>query len=252
MTPAIHDGLPGLREGIMLHRTLIGVVLCALASTHTANAGISLTLSSPSNLSALTVGQTFEVDVNLAGLPFPSNNTDFIFNLNSKVDFSSTLFTTVPDTNTLSGLTAAVAPGSVFFNNIQGPLQVSNFDFLSAGSGGLTAGSATGIFAETPFTNSGAIGLNGLYYSFLLKATSVGSGSIALSPFPDTEYAANDTGFNYAPFSSLGSPLTFTIAPAAVPEPSSIVLCGMSGLFVAAFARRRSRARHQGSADRPI
>ena len=121
------------------------------------------------------MGQTFEVDVNLAGIPV---GTDFIFNLNSKVLFSSSLFTTVPNPSTLSGLTAVVAPGSVFFNNVQGPLQVSNFDFQSAAAGGLSAGSATGIFAQSPNTNSGAIGLNGLYYSALLKAAAPGSGMI--------------------------------------------------------------------------
>jgi hypothetical protein len=232
----------------MLHRTFIGLILCTLVLTSHANADLTLTLSSPSNLSGLTVGQTFEIDVNLSGLPAG----DFIFNLNSQVDFSSSLFTAVPDTSTSSGLTAVVAPGSVFFNSVQGPLQVANFQFLSAQAGGLSAGSAIGDFNESPDPSSGAIGLNGLYYSFLLKATSVGTGSILLDPTPGAnEYADDTNSFGFQPFSSLGSPLAFTISPAAVPEPSSIVLCGISGLFVAAFTRRRSRARRQVSADRP-
>ena len=235
----------------MLHKTLIGVVLCILATTSSANADLSLTLSSPDNLSTLTVGQTFEIDVNLSGLPSP-NNTDFVFNLNSKVDFSSSLFTTVPDPSTMSGLTALVAPGSVFTITPMVPIRCANFDYLSAQAGGLSAGSAIGIFAESPNTNSGAIGLNGLYYSFLLKATAVGTGSIMLDTAAGAnEYAANDTGFNYAPFGSLGSPLTFTVSPAVVPEPASIVLCGISGLFLAVFTRRRSRTSRQGWAVRP-
>jgi hypothetical protein len=234
------------QEDQLRQQILMSTVFCVLAlATSSANAGLSLTLSSPDNLSALTVGQTFEVDVKLSGLPFPNNTTDFVFNLNSKVLFSSSLFTTVPDASTLSGLTATVTAGSVFDNVVQGPLQVANFDFNSAANGGLSAGSATGIFAQTPNTNSGAIGLNGLYYSFLLKATSVGSGSIQFDPTPGAnEYAADDTGFNYAPFSSLGGPLSFTIGSAAVPEPSSIVM-GAIGVVVLAYAghaRRRPAA----------
>ena len=48
--------------------------------------------------------------------------------------------------------------------------------------------------------NSGAIGLNGLYYSFLLKAAAPGSGSIQFDPTQGAnQYAANETGFNFAP-----------------------------------------------------
>ncbi|HEV8037833.1 MAG TPA: hypothetical protein VGP62_03150 [Bryobacteraceae bacterium] len=76
-----------------------------------ASASVMLTLSSPTDLTALTVGENLVVDVNLSGLPVGS---DFIFDLDSKVLFSSTLFTTVPDSSSTSGLTTSLASGSVF------------------------------------------------------------------------------------------------------------------------------------------
>jgi hypothetical protein len=214
---------------------LAGLMLMTPATTL---AGPTVFLSSPENLSDLTVGELVTIDVNLQGLPVGS---DFIFNLNTKILFSSSLFQSIPDPSTTSGLTAVVAPGSVFYNFVDGPLQVANFDYQSAANGGLTAGSANGIFAQFPNTNSGAIGLDGLYYSFTLKAIAAGSGSILFDPTPGAnEYAADDTGFNYAPLPNLG-PLPFTISAASVPEPSSITL-GLTGLLVGlgcAWSHRR-------------
>jgi PEP-CTERM motif len=179
------------------------------------------------------VGQTVEIDVNLQGLAVGS---DFIFNLNTRVLFDSSLFQAVPDPTNTSGLTAVVAPGSVFFNNVQGPLQIANFYANSS----LTAGAANGIFAQSPNTNSGAIGLDGLYYSFELKAIAAGTGSILFDPTPGAnEYAADDTGFNYAPLPNLG-PLGFTIN--AVPQPSSIALLGIGFAGLGYWARRRRSA----------
>jgi hypothetical protein len=102
----------------------------------------------------------------------------------------------------------------------------------------LNSGNAIGDFAS----GSGpAIGLNGLYYSFTLQASGVGSGTILFDSTPGAnQYAADDTGFNFAPLST-GGPLDFSIAPAvtAVPEPEW-------GLFVvigpvAAFAWMRRK-----------
>src|SRR4051794_11364310 len=156
-----------------------------------ARAAAVFTLSSPSNLSALTVGQAVEIDLSLSGLPSPNNATDFIFNLNTKILFNSSLFQAIPDPTSSSGLTAAVAPGSVFINNAQGSLQVANFNAQSS----LVAGAANGNFSLSPNPNSGAIGLNGLYYSFMLKAIAPGSGAISFDPTPGAnQYAANETG----------------------------------------------------------
>lgn len=69
----------------------------------------------------------------------------------------------------------------------------------------LNSGNAIGDFAS----GSGpAIGLNGLYYSFTLQASGVGSGTILFDSTPGAnQYAADDTGFNFAPLST-GGPWT--------------------------------------------
>ena len=131
-----------------------------------------------------------------------------------------------------------MAPGSVFDNNVQGPLQVANFNAQSS----LTAGAAIGNFSESPNVNSGAIGLNGLYYSFMLKAIAPGSGSISFDPSPGAnQYAANETGFNFAPLITNGN-LSFTISQAAVPEPSSICMLAIGAAAIGhrLLVRRRS------------
>jgi hypothetical protein len=234
----------------MPHRKLVLPLLLATVSwASTARATAVFTLSSPSDLSALTVGQVVEIDLSLSGLPSPNNQTDFIFNLNTKILFDSSLFQAVPDPTSLSGLTAVVAPGSVFDNNVQGPLQIANFNYQGAKPDGLpdsslTSGAATGIFSQYPNTNSGAIGLNGLYYSFMLKAVAAGTGSISFDPAAGAnEYAANETGFNYAPLVTNGN-LSFNIAQAAVPEPSSIALLaiGVATLGYRTHARRNAAA----------
>jgi PEP-CTERM motif len=206
--------------------------------TPAANAAVMVQLSSPSDLTHLTVGQTVEIDVRLSGLAVGS---DFIFNLNTKVLFPSSLFAPIPDPTSSSGLTATVTPGSVFFNFVDGPLQVANFNAQSS----LAGGAATGIFSESPNVNSGAIGLNGLYYSFLLQATAPGSGTIQFDPTPGAnQYAADDTGFNFAPLPT-GAPLSFNITPAAppaaVPEPTSLALLAVGGLGLAGWRRWRKR-----------
>ena len=233
----------------MLSRRIILSMCFVLAlMSAPARADVVFTLSSPSDLSALTVGQTFEIDLSLSGLPFPNNQTDFIFNLNTKILFDSSLFQAIPDPTSLSGLTAVVAPGSAFYNNVQGPLQIANFNYQGVKPDGLpdsslTAGAATGIFSQYPNTNSGAIGLNGLYYSFMLKAIASGSGAISFDPTPGAnEYAANETGFNYAPLNTNGN-LSFTIGQASVPEPSSIFMFAIGIAAIGGhrlFARKRA------------
>lgn len=204
------------------------LVLSALASLATpAMATPNVFLSSPNDLTHLTVGQVVTVDVNLQGLPV---NQDFIFNLNTKVLFSSALFSPVADA-TPSGLTATYGSGSgsVFLY----ASQVTGFQSLSS----LNSGSAVGIFAP-PYP---AISENGVYYSFKLKATSAGNGSIAFDSTPTAnEYAADDTGFNYAPLPT-GGPLNVNIS--AVPELSSLnlfvtLIAGGSGLLLRRKARK--------------
>ena len=169
-----------------------------------------------------------EIDLSLSGLPFPNNQTDFIFNLNTKILFDSSLFQAIPDPTSSSGLTAVVAPGSVFDNNVQGPLQIANFNALSS----LTAGAANGNFAEySQYEFRGHWPERPL---LLVHAQGVAAGHrpISFDPTPGAnEYAANETGFNYAPLITNGN-LSFTISQATVPEPSSIALLaiGVAGL----------------------
>jgi hypothetical protein len=125
-------------------------------------------------------------------------------------------------------------------------LKIANFDYQGVKPDGLpdsslAAGAATGIFSQFPNTNSGAIGLNGLFYSFLLRATSVGSGSIQFDSTPGAnEYAANETGFNYAPLRTGGG---LIVNVRSVPEPSSIALIGAGVAILGCLIPVRRRAK---------
>src|SRR5581483_812903 len=153
----------------MSRLALYTLTLVALALvTPAAFAGPMVTLSSPNDLTHLSVGQQVEIDVTLSGLPVGS---DFIFDLNTKVLFPSTNFQIVPDLTNTSGLTTGFGPGFAFqFAN-----QPPSFYALSS----LNAGNAVGVFNDEAPTPTEAINENGLYYSFSLKAIAPGSGSIA-------------------------------------------------------------------------
>ncbi len=215
-----------MRRLLML--TLVSAFLGATGSR--ALADLSATLSSTTDLTSLTVGQTFTVDLNLQGLPV----NDFIFDIDTNVLFPSSMFVAVPDPANTSGLT----PGTVFLtDSTYGPLQRSNFNALSS----LTSGAATGNFSDSSPNSAAAIGQDGIYYSFTLMAASEGSGSIGFDPtLGANQYAADDTGFNFAPLPT-GPALDFNISPSSVvPEPSSIILIA-TGLGCLALARRQGR-----------
>ncbi len=200
------------------------------ALTPSANADPPLTLSSPNDLSHLTVGQTVEIDVSLQGLAVGS---DFIFVLNSEVLFPSSNFTPIPDAANSSGLT----PGEIFIATPAS--QTSNFNSLSS----LNPDNTTGKFSDSTPTSSAAINANGLYYSFQLQATSAGSGFIQFNPVATT-YADTDTGFNLVPL-PIGGPLPFTIN--AVPEPTSLAMLGLGALLELGHARSRKADRFRSS-----
>jgi hypothetical protein len=196
--------------------------------------GASLvTLSSPNDLAHLTVGSQAEIDVTLSGLPAD----DFIFNLETRVVFPSS------ELQLVSGPTPSKAFGSVFFgpDNIADP-QLADFN---ANSGPIPGGGVIGNFLDETASGVGAIGQNGLYYSFVVQAIEPGSGTIAFDlTTPDANrFSGTETNFAFAPLPT-GPALTFTIA--SVPEPTSglLVLIGMSasGLWIVRKARPRQRA----------
>ncbi len=84
---------------VAFYAWLLVALLCMAPKTL---AGPMVTLSSPDNLTNLTVGEQVTIDVNLQGLPVGS---DFIFNLNTSVLFPSSQFQVVPDLSNTSGLT---------------------------------------------------------------------------------------------------------------------------------------------------
>jgi hypothetical protein len=202
----------------MLKTTFRLLSLVALLGLVTpACAGSLVSLSSASDLSSLQVGDQVQIDVTLSGL----ESGNFIFNLLTQILFPSSNFVLV------SGPTASTAAGSAFFADAQ----VANFN---ANSGPLGGGGVAGNYPDNTPT-SGAIGQNGLFYSFVLQATSAGSGTIGFDPTPNTNrFSGTETGFAFAPLPT-GDPLAFTV----VPEPSSAVLA-LTGLAIAAgFVRRR-------------
>ncbi len=207
--------------------SLAAALLCAAPGAFAGTTPIA-TLSSPQDLSHLTVGEQVTIDVNITSLAVGS---DFIFNLDTSILFSSSLFKTIPNPGTASGLTTTYGSGSGSVFLYAG--QPAAFDTTSS----LNPGNAIGIFNNS--SSAPAISENGVYYSFTLEALASGSGSISFDTTPGAnQYAADDTGFNYAPLPNGGS-LSFSIT--AVPEPPALSLGLVAVMAGAVLARRRCR-----------
>ena len=146
-------------------------LVIATGLTSTARAASIVSLSSPDDLASLQVGDQARIDVTLSGL----ETGLFIFNLDTRILFPLAQFELV------SGPTPSKALGSVFFgpDSIADP-QLANFN---ANSGPISGGGGViGNFPDATASGVGAIGQNGLYYSFVVKAIATGSGSIRLRP----------------------------------------------------------------------
>lgn len=207
---------------------IVAAVLCVVPG---ADAGtISATLSSPQNLSDITVGELVTIDVNLQGVTFGS---DFIYDLDTKVIFPTSLFSAVPDPTNSSGLTTSSGPSSgyAFYYATQPPA------FYATSS--LSSGDAVGIFNNS--LTAPPINQGGIYYSFTLKAIATGDGSISFdtSVATNNQYASNTTpNFYYIPLPT-GGPLSVSIS--SVPEPSSLFLGGIASLLGLTYAGYRRR-----------
>ena len=184
--------------------------------------------SSGSDLTRLVVGDEVQVDVTLGGLPL---GTDFIFILNTRDLFPASLLQVVANPGNSSGL----SPGPI----LAVASQRDNFNALSS----FAAGSVTGIFRDSTPTPSPAIGQNGVYYSFTLRAIAPGTGAIQFDPVGSV-YAANDTGFSLAPLPT-GGQLGFTIT--AIPEPASFTMFGIGTIAIVGLVRNRRRAEPRSS-----
>src|SRR4051794_6186353 len=175
----------------MTRSSLFAVALIAstgLASP--ARAASLVSLSSPEDLANLHVGDQARIDVTLSGLASGS----FIFNLDTRLLFPSAEF------DLISGPTPSKAFGSVFFgpDAIADP-QLANFN---ANSGPISGGGGViGNFPDATASGVGAIGQNGLYYSFVVQAIAIGSGSIGfdLNTPNANRYSGTETNFNFAP-----------------------------------------------------
>lgn len=208
-------------------KQLLSSVLVLLSLTLLAGpvaAGFALTLSSPDNLSNLTVGQQVTFQVTLSGAD-ASNTLD---ELQTDITWLSNVFSVSPSN---------IIPGSIV-PDLTGFSGTSVANTISAS--GLYDNFATTVIPGPSISSSG------LFFSVIVKAATAGAGSVTL---------ANQTGFQG--FNQItiadntpGGGLDFTISPAAaVPAPPGMILAG-SGAFLLLLGRLRAQRAQQGSIAR--
>ena len=185
-----------------------------------ANAAPILTLSSPTDLTTLTIGQNVTINVTLSGLA----QGNLIYQMFSQVLFSPSVFTPVLNPGFTSGLT----PGGI----LKTGTDVANFDSASS----FNASNAAGNYSDSSPNVGTAISSNGLFYSFTLHAAATGSGGLSFSPTA-TYYAGTDTGFAFAPLPLLG-PLAYNVSTVPTPEPSTFGFFVGLGLIAALTGTR--------------
>jgi len=146
--------LRGGRCWIFLVIALVGISSPAVRG-QVAVPQLLFTLSSPDDLSQLTVGQTAHFSVSLSGL----GSSDSLVTLTSGVSFDASLL----------GTPTASAAGAIVPNPLNDPL-----DFQTTN----LAGEADASFATVSNSMSKQITTNGVFYTFNLVAQAPGSGTI--------------------------------------------------------------------------
>jgi hypothetical protein len=160
----------------------------------------------------LKVGDTLTVDVVLSHL----DTGERLDELGVNVAWDSTLLT-----NPTTPAAGPIVPDSTGFFSSSGP------------------GTAMGVYNDAAFA-TGPIISPGTFFSFSVTAAAPGSGTISFSP-PLTALDSGGIETNVTP----GPDLSYDIAPAgaAAPEPSSVLLFGLTGLALAGHQYFRSRRR---------
>ena len=167
-------------------------------------AQLTLSLSSdPVDLSALTPGHMFMVDVEVSGLQ-PGDDLEF-------------LATTVTFDDSLLGTPTSISPGAIIPD-------ISGFTTAAL------PGSADAVF-DAIFASSGdPITTNGIFFSFDVTAAAIGTGGIGIS-FVDAQLTADLP--DETPV-VLGPDLNYEI----VPEPASITITLSLMASLALFRRK--------------
>jgi len=180
-----------------LGRIPVLVTVCWVAVfTATASAGmLTLNLSSLTDLSAVTVGDTFRVDVSLRGL----EAGEALVTLTGGTAFSSAL-----------GTPLGASAGSIVPNPPADPL-----DFQTI----VRPGQADANFLTFSTNASEQITDNGVFYHFDVEALAPGSGSLSLRPLAlaAEQFNSQDPSSPILRDVAAGQDLQFT---AIVPEPS--------------------------------
>jgi hypothetical protein len=195
--------------------TCCTTLLLLLGLATPSQADLLLTLASnPADLSALSVGQTIEIQVSLSGLGDGGNPTQ-LSALTADVSFPVGIF----------GSPLSVTEGGIV------PSPALSFTPVS------TSGTAGGVFDNIFLPVPGpVIDSTGLFFKFQVTALAAGSGVFSLAPPPG---AFDELGGAIVVIS--GSDLPFTVVGGAIPEPSSVLLFALGVCAVGYQVRRRQQ-----------
>lgn len=197
--------------------TCCTTLLLLLGLATPSQADLLLTLASnPADLSALSVGQTIEIQVSLSGLGDSGNPTQ-LSSLTADVSFPVGIF----------GSPLSVTEGGIV------PSPTQTFTAVS------TSGTAGGIFDNIFLPSPGpVIDSNGLFFTFQVTALAAGSGVFSLAPPPG---AFDELGGEIVVISGSDLPFTVVGGGGGIPEPSSVLLFALGLCGVGYQVRRRQQ-----------